>query len=1286
MHVMYGAPALSDFRLARLLEQLNSEIPSLKSIETQVVYLAWFSSPANRTELAQLDSLVGARGAAATAPDRSTSSVLVTPRVGTSSPWSSKATEIGINCGLQTLQRLERATQWVFNGLASNDIVAIAPYIHDRMTETVLDNLDEATALEQRSPAQALGIIELHSQGAEALHAANVELGLALAADEIEYLAGRYVELQRDPTDIELMMFAQANSEHCRHKIFNAQWQLDGVRQTDSLFGMVRHTHECRPNKVLSAYSDNCAVTTGYYAERFFADPSSGEYKTISEDVHILMKVETHNHPTGISPYPGAATGSGGEIRDEGATGRGAKPKAGLTGFSVSNLRIPGYRRPWETNRPLNPRLASALDIMLEGPIGAAAFNNEFGRPALAGYFRVFEHDNATNNIWGYDKPIMLAGGCGNIRADHVQKLDIPPATKIVVLGGPAMLIGLGGGAASSMSAGTSSNDLDFASVQRDNPEMERRCQEVINSCWALGESNPILSIHDVGAGGLSNAIPEILHDRGRGGRIELRAIPSADPSMSPLAIWCNEAQERYVIAIAESRIPDFERLCARERCPLAVVGEATSEEHLLVHDSLFNLAVIDLPMDVIFGKPPKMFREVQSQHPSESKFDPREIEIRDALARVLSHASVADKRFLITIADRNVGGLSARDQMVGPWQTPVADCAVTASGFASLTGEAMALGERSPVALLNAPASGRLAVGEALTNLAAARIMQLSDVVLSANWMAAAGHPGEDVRLFDTVRAVAYELCPELEIVIPVGKDSMSMKSRWTDPISSTEISVTSPVSLIISAFAPVVDIRQTLTPELKFVDEPTCLLFIDLADGAQRTGGSILAQCYGALGTTVPDFDSPQTMRDFFTTIQLLNEDSYLLAYHDRSDGGLVTSLCEMAFAARCGFEVDVSPLGGPLLDILFCEELGAVVQIRTKDLAAVTDYFQRSEHLNSAVHVLGYPSTDRQIKVRHNDELVVDAPLFELLAVWSATSSQMQHVRDNPNCASQELTSILDASDPGLHVEGNFHFLSTGNSPAVVGSRPKIAILREQGVNGHVEMAAAFDRAGFESVDVHMSDIIDRDRTLEGFNGLVACGGFSYGDVLGAGGGWAKSILLNDRARQTFADFFARRSTFTLGVCNGCQMLSHLHELIPGADCWPVFERNLSEQFEARLVMVEVVESPSVLFRDMAGCRAPIVVAHGEGRITHERPLRTALRFVDNQGSPTSQYPYNPNGSAGGVTGLTSDDGRVTIMMPHPERVFLSTQYSWLEAGWRGDDGPWMKLFRNARQWLG
>ena len=1285
MHVMYGAPALSQFRLARLLDQLNAEVPSLKSIETQLVYLAWFHSTPNAAELARLDSLVGGAHVAALADNLPTTSMLVTPRIGTASPWSSKATEIGINCGLQTLQRVERATRWSFTGLTSHDAVALRRYIHDPMTETVLNDLDEAAALERRSPAQALGIVELHEKGVEALSSANAELGLALAEDETEYLAARYLELKRDPSDIELMMFAQANSEHCRHKIFNAQWQLDGVRQTQSLFGMVRHTHECQPNKVLSAYSDNSAVTTGYCADRFFADPTSGEYKTVSEDVHILMKVETHNHPTGISPYPGAATGSGGEIRDEGATGRGAKPKAGLTGFSVSNLRIPHYPRPWEIDRPLNPRLASALDIMLEGPIGAAAFNNEFGRPALAGYFRVFEHANATNDIWGYDKPIMLAGGCGSIRSEHVKKLDIPADTKIVVLGGPAMLIGLGGGAASSMSAGTSSNDLDFASVQRDNPEMERRCQEVINSCWALGESSPILSIHDVGAGGLSNAIPEILHDCGRGGRIELRAIPSADPAMSPLAIWCNEAQERYVVAIAESRIADFELLCARERCPVAVVGEATAKEHLLVHDSLFGVAVIDLPMDVIFGKAPKMFRDVQSVSPSLNEFDTRSIEIREALGRVLSHPSVADKRFLITIGDRNVGGLSARDQMVGPWQTPVADCAVTASGFGSVTGEAMALGERSPVALLNAPASGRLAVGEALTNLVAARIMYLSDVVLSANWMAAAGHPGEDARLFETVRAVAYELCPALGIVIPVGKDSMSMKSRCTDPKSSSEINVTSPISLIISAFAPVVDIKQTLTPELKFVDEPTCLLFIDLANGAQRLGGSILAQCYGALGKTVPDFDSAETMRDFFAAMQLLNEDGYILAYHDRSDGGLATSLCEMAFAARCGLEVDISPLGGTALDALFCEELGAVVQIKTKDLAAVTSHFQRSSHLNSAVHVLGSPSTERQIKVRRKGELVVNTPLFELLEVWSATSSQMQHARDNPSCASQELASILDANDPGLHLEVGFALDSTRAAPAVLGSRPKIAILREQGVNGHVEMAAAFDRAGFESIDVHMSDIVDRGRTLKDFNGLVACGGFSYGDVFGAGGGWAKSILFNERARQAFAEFFARTSTFTLGVCNGCQMLSHLRELIPGARAWPRFERNLSEQFEARLVMVEVVESPSVLFRDMAGSRAPIVVAHGEGRITQDQPFQTALRFVDNHGSPTDQYPYNPNGSLAGTTGLTSDDGRVTIMMPHPERVFLSSQYSWLDPRWRGAEGPWMKLFHNARQWL-
>ncbi len=1280
MHVFHGAAALSQFRLERLRIQLRAVVPELNWLEARFVYLAWFDSPPRDEDLARVRELVGIESRAR----ETTVSVLVAPRVGTISPWSSKATDIARNCGLTNVRRLERATHWHFAGVADGDVADLAPFIHDRMTETVLAEIDEAVALELQASPQPLATVPLQQYGRVALTDADTELGLALAGDEIDYLVERYAELDRDPTDIELMMFAQANSEHCRHKIFNADWQIDGVRQTHSLFAMVRHTHACAPNEVLSAYTDNSAVTTGYRAGRFFADPVSRTYVRVNEDVHLLMKVETHNHPTAISPYPGAATGSGGEIRDEGATGRGAKPKAGLTGFSVSHLRIPGFDRPWEMPRPLNARLASAFDIMMEGPIGAAAFNNEFGRPALAGYFRCFEDHGATGDIRGYDKPIMLAGGSGNIRAEHVKKLPIAPGTKIVVLGGPAMLIGLGGGAASSMRAGDSDIELDFASVQRDNPEMQRRCQEVINTCWSLGDQNPVLSIHDVGAGGLSNAVPEILHDSACGGRFELRAIPNADPGMSPLAIWCNEAQERYVLAIDASRIEQFDAICRRERCPAKAIGEATADEQLVVGDRLSKTNVIDLPMDVIFGNPPRMFRTVDTTVGERSAFDTRELTLSETLDRVLSFPSVADKRFLITIGDRNVGGLSVRDQMVGRWQTPVADCAVTASSFGAHTGEAMAIGERAPIALLDAPASGRMAVGEALTNLGAARIMHLGNIVLSANWMAAAGHPGEDARLFETVRAVALELCPALGIAIPVGKDSMSMKTQWRD--DGTDRAVTSPLSLIVSAFAPVVDVRQTLTPELRRDCGDTCIVFIDLAAGRQRLGGSILAQCYASLGEEPPDFDDADRMREFFAAVQILNEAGYVLAYHDRSDGGLVTTLCEMAFTARTGLDIDVTPLGPDAIAALYCEELGVAIQIRSTDLEAVKAHLATTGLLDHC-HVIARPNDERRIRIRSGADALYDADLAILLASWSSNTFQLQQARDNPECAHQEFTAIADLSDPGLHVETPDCPSTQRRAPATLTARPRVAVLREQGVNGQVEMAAAFDRAGFAAVDVHMSEIMQRSTSLDTFDGLIACGGFSYGDVLGAGRGWAKTILLNDHAREQFAAFFQRETTFALGVCNGCQMLSHLQQLIPGVENWPTFARNSSEQFEARLVMVEVMESPSVLLRDMAGTRAPIVVAHGEGRVapTGVDQSGACLRYVDNHGAPTDHYPYNPNGSHLGVTGFTNADGRVTIMIPHPERVFLRTQYSWIDPSWTAEEGPWMKIFHNARAWL-
>lgn len=1277
MHVFHGAAAHSEFRRERLFNELKRAHPALTALDSRHVYLAWFDGTPEPAALARVRDLVGPETPANLPPQ--CPSVLVTPRVGTISPWSSKATDIARNSGLDRLVRLERATLWHFDGATADALDALVPHIHDRMTETVLGEVNAAACLQQDTAPRTLQSIP---RDRAALANANRLLGLALADDEIAYLCARYDELGRDPTDIELMMFAQANSEHCRHKIFNADWRIDGEEQHASLFAMIRHTYECAPNRVLSAYKDNSAVTTGYAGRRFFPEPGTARYVSVAEDVHVLMKVETHNHPTAISPYPGAATGSGGEIRDEGATGRSAKPKAGLTGFSVSHLRIPDHPAPWEQPRALNERLASAFEIMRDGPLGGAAFNNEFGRPALTGYFRCFEDHTVATDIRGYDKPIMLAGGVGNIRPHHVEKCVIDPGTKIVVLGGPAMLIGLGGGAASSMRAGTSDSDLDFASVQRDNPEMERRCQEVINACWALGERNPALSIHDVGAGGLSNAVPEILHDSGRGGVIELRAIPNADPAMSPLEIWCNEAQERYVLAIAADRIDDFMAICARERCPAAVIGEATAEMQLQVRDSDRDNAPIDLPMDVIFGKPPKMFRDVKGADRPTIAYTTSGIDIPAALARVLAFPSVADKRFLITIGDRNVGGLCARDQMVGPWQTPVADCAVTASGFGDYTGEAMAVGERTPVALLDAPASGRLAVGEALTNIAAARIMKLSDIVLSANWMAAAGHPGEDAKLYETVRAVGLELCPALGIVIPVGKDSMSMKTQWR--AQETDFAVTSPLSLIVSAFAPVVDIRQSLTPQLRLDSGPTTLLFIDLAAGRQRLGGSILAQTDRALGDTPPDLDDPACLREFFTTIQLLNETGYVLAYHDRSDGGLITTLCEMAFAARCGIDIDITALGGDAAAALFCEELGVVIQIRDADLDTVMGHFAGSAELAGNVHVLGCTQAERQVVVRHGETNVIDESVTNLLEHWSRTTWQMQSARDNPQCADEEYAAIRDPEDPGLSLVAPA--TPVAFAPAVTTTRPQIAILREQGVNGHVEMAAAFDLAGFDAIDVHMSELLGGQRSLETFNGLVACGGFSYGDVLGAGGGWAKSILYNDAVRDSFATFFRRDTTFTLGVCNGCQMLAHLAPLIPGAASWPRFTRNVSEQFEARLVMVEVEASASILLRDMAGMRAPIVVAHGEGRVAEPVADGVCLRYVDHRGAVAGSYPYNPNGSIDGITGLTTPDGRVTIMMPHPERVFLATQFSWIDPNWSHAEGPWMQIFHNARRWLG
>jgi phosphoribosylformylglycinamidine synthase len=1271
--IFLGSAAFSSFRLARLERSLADTVPGLGELSARYLYLVWSEQPLDGDDEQRLCALLGATPAAEFGAG---AAIYTAPRLGTMSPWSSKATDIVRNCGLARVTRIERAIRWEIGGLTEASARVAAPLLHDRMTEFATTDL-AALRAEPAIDARPLGHVTLGAMGAAALREADARLGLALADDEIDYLVARYGELGRDPTDAELMMFAQANSEHCRHKIFNAAWTIDGAPREQSLFQLIRATHAAHPNDVLSAYRDNAAVTRGYVAERLLVEPSSRQYATLSEEAHLLMKVETHNHPTGISPWPGASTGAGGEIRDEGATGRGARPKAGLTGFSVSHLRLPGQAEPWEERRPLNPRLATALEIMVDGPVGAASFNNEFGRPALAGYFRSFEQVHGGERR-GYDKPIMLAGGIGNVRPGHVEKDRLEHGDLVIVLGGPAMLIGLGGGAASS-ARGEGDADLDYASVQRDNAEMERRAQEVIDGCWALGADNPIVAIHDVGAGGLSNAIPELLNDSERGGRLELRAIPNADPAMSPLEIWCNEAQERYVLGIRPAELQRFEALCARERCPMAVVGVATEERRLTLWDTLRREAVVDLPMDVIFGKAPRMFRDVASLPQAAQSFAST-LPLDEAARRVLRFPAVADKRFLITIGDRTVGGLSVRDQMVGPWQVPVADCAVTAAGFAGVTGEAFAIGERTPLALLDAAASARMAIGESLTNLVGARILRLGDVVLSANWMAAAGHPGEDARLYAAVRA-ASELCVALGICVPVGKDSMSMKSRWRDAVAG-EQSVTAPVSLIATAFAPVADVTQSLTPELRAPFESTLLLFVDLAGGRQRMGGSVLGQVEGLLAGETPDLDRPEALRDAFATVQLLNESGYLLACHDRADGGLFTTLCEMAFAARCGFAIDLDALGEDPLAALFNEELGLVLQIAEADLDGVLAQFAGTS-LANAVHVLGRPWQATTIEVGHEGRCVLSADLYALLREWSTPSHAIQRLRDNPECADEELARTLDPRARGLYLE----VPPAPAAPAPLTRRPRVAILREQGVNGQREMAAAFMAAGFDAFDVHMSEIISGERRLTDFEGLVACGGFSYGDVLGAGSGWARSILYNTRVRDEFAAFFARPASFSLGVCNGCQMLSQLRDLIPGAARWPRFLRNRSEQFEARLVMVEVQPSPSVFFDGLAGLRAPIVASHGEGRAEFVDPAQqVCVRYIDDTGAPATRYPQNPNGSPEGLAGVTSADGRATILMPHPERVYLTRQFSWLPRDWREPFSPWFRMFENARRRVG
>jgi phosphoribosylformylglycinamidine synthase len=1293
-----GSSALSAFRIAKLVDALRARELGVTGLTARYVHFVDLERELTGAESALLAKLL-------TYGPRETGSVtgggellLVVPRAGTISPWSSKATDIAQVCGLAAVRRIERGIAYRMDAsrpLGRERLGELGRLLSDRMTEMVLFDGAEAARLFEHARPQPLATIAV-----SALSKANAELGLALSQDEIEYLEASFRKLGRDPTDVELMMFAQANSEHCRHKIFNADWVVDGQRKEKSLFAMIRNTHARSPRGVLSAYRDNAAVIEGPTGTRYFPDAVSGVYRSVVEPIDILMKVETHNHPTAISPFPGASTGSGGEIRDEGATGSGAKPKAGLTGFSVSHLRIPGYERPWERQgkddigRP--GRIASALDIMIEGPIGAASFNNEFGRPALGGYFRSFEGpwlrepSEVTSRIYGYHKPIMIAGGMGSVRRGHVQKGEVPVGAKLVVLGGPGMLIGLGGGAASSMSSGASSADLDFASVQRGNPEIQRRAQEVINRCWALGDANPIALIHDVGAGGLSNAVPEAVAHSKRGAKVDLRAIPSAEPGMSPLEIWCNEAQERYVLAIGAAEIAAFAAIAERERCPYAVIGEIDDSGLLVVSDGLFSNAPVDMPLEVLLGKAPRMLRDVRSIAPVTRELELSGIDAREAAYRVLRFPAVGDKTFLITIGDRTVGGINSRDQMVGPWQVPVSDVAVTLADYVGHAGEAMAMGERTPVAVLDAAASARLAVAEAVTNLLAADVGSLADVRLSANWMAACGEPGEDAALYEAVKAVGEELCPALGIAIPVGKDSLSMKTVWREDGAAK--SVVAPVSLIVSAFAPVGDVRRTLTPQLRMDVGPTSLWLVDLCGGLDRLGGSVLAQVYGQIGATPPDLDDPQRLVSLAAALAELRGAGLLLAYHDRSDGGSFAALVEMAFAGGCGVEVSLPGAAHSPLASLFAEELGVVLQLRVADEARAAEIF-RTHGLAAHARCIGAPIAERRIRLAAGD-VRLDESWVDLRRAWSETSWQLRRMRDDPNCADEEFATQSATDDGGLKVDLTFDPEEDVAAPYVGGARPAVAILREQGVNSQVETAAFLDRAGFQAHDVHMSDLIGGRVRLADFKGLVACGGFSYGDVLGAGEGWAKSILFHPGVREEFSGFFGRPETFALGICNGCQMFAALKEIIPGTKHWPRFVRNRSEQYESRLSLVEILRSPSVVLQGMEGSVLPIAVAHGEGRAEFASEAAAqacaasglvAIRYVHHDRTVARTYPANPNGSPMGIAALASEDGRVTITMPHPERSTRYVQNSWHPAG-AGEWSGWMRLFRNARRFVG
>ena len=1290
-----GASALSLFRIQKLAQKAAALGLPQAEIASEYWYFVSSPAPLDAAQTEKLQALLSA--VRVDTPAAGQSLFLITPRIGTISPWSSKATDIAHNCGLDGVERIERGMAvYVSGSLHDNERAQWASLLHDRMTESVLPDFQSAEKLFAAHEDQSFDTVDVLGGGRAALEVADKSMGLALSSDEMDYLLENYRALNRNPSDVELMMFAQANSEHCRHKIFNADFILNGEKQPKSLFRMIRDTHEASPQGTVVAYKDNSSVIEGAQIERFYPNADNGQaYGFHQENTHIIMKVETHNHPTAIAPFAGAATGAGGEIRDEGATGRGSRPKAGLTGFTTSNLQIPGFRQPWEQDYGKPGHIASPLDIMTDGPLGGAAFNNEFGRPNLLGYFRTFEAEK-NGTVHGYHKPIMIAGGLGNIQAEQTHKHEIPEGALLIQLGGKGMLIGLGGGAASSMDTGSNSADLDFNSVQRGNPEIERRAQEVIDRCWQLGQGNPIIAIHDVGAGGLSNAFPELVNDAGRGAIFELRAVPLEEHGMSPLQIWCNESQERYVLSILPEDLEKFRAICERERCPFAVVGTATDDGRLQVRDELFGNSPVDLPLNVLLGKPPKTTRTDETQKQPAQAFSAAQYDLKESAYRVLRLPAVAAKNFLITIGDRTVGGMTHRDQMVGAWQTPVADCAVTLMGFNTHRGEAMSMGEKPALALFDAPASGRMCVGEALTNIAATHIGALGNVKLSANWMAACGVKGEDEKLYRTVDAVS-QLCQSLGVSIPVGKDSLSMKTVWQE--NGAQKSVVSPLSLIISAFAPVQDVRKTVTPDIKPVAD-SVLLLVDLGFGKARMGGSALSQVWNDLGGESPDIDA-DTLKVFYDIMQQLVAEDKLLAYHDRSDGGLFATLAEMAFAGRTGLNIDLEEdFAMERLvenrcdqDILFNEELGAVIQIRHEDLHYVQALFEQHE-FPEILYQIGQP------KIGSGDIKIGDTvfALADLQAAWQETSHQIQRLRDNPACADSEFALLADKERSKLFVDLSFDLKDDIAAPYLSGSlQPKIAVLREQGVNGHVEMAAAFTRAGFKAVDVHMSDLIAGRVSLETFQMLAACGGFSYGDVLGAGEGWAKTILFNGRLRDQFAEFFARPDTLSLGVCNGCQMMSNLAEIIPGAEGWAKFKRNESEQFEARLSMVRVPKSPSLILGEMAGSALPVVVSHGEGRADFAHlglpenqvpgSLHIALQYTDGLGEVTQQYPLNPNGSPQGIAGITTADGRVTIMMPHPERVYRTAQMSWCPEEWKAFDlGGWYRLFAAARKVLG